>query len=324
MLRLAHARASLERMRLQAGRPTVYVLGGYVPNGGTYMAYHVGRLVQRHWDYDCRVVLVGDERCGEMFDYPDEYDSVDIATLERMVRPDDLLIVNPSFSGYAFGFRLHCRTLMYIQGFNTFAVLDGPIDYRACVSQVVKEYVRLIYDWDLPVIPAFIDANLDAAVPPWLRRPEARVLVYGKAFLPQLLRALGDEMSRRHGDVQFEFVPVEAGRHRAFREQLGRFRYFLALSPCEGFGLPALEAMSAGCTVVGFHGAGGLQFMRPGVNCATVGYPRVAQVADDLATLLRDPVRAQQLAVNAVTTAGEFGYDAFEARWLAFLAGKLD
>jgi glycosyltransferase involved in cell wall biosynthesis len=39
---------------------------------------------------------------------------------------------------------------------------------------------------------------------------------------------------------------------------------FIAISPSEAFGLPPLEAMCAGCCVVGFPGDGGFEFMRHG------------------------------------------------------------
>ena len=45
--------------------------------------------------------------------------------------------------------------------------------------------------------------------------------------------------------------------HEALLERMSEHRYFLTLSPSEGFGLTQLEAMAAGCTVAGFHGGGG-------------------------------------------------------------------
>jgi hypothetical protein len=47
-----------------------------------------------------------------------------------------------------------------------------------------------------------------------------------------------------------------------FMAALSKAKIFLSTSYQEGFGLPAAEAMSAGCYVVGFHGFGGREFMR--------------------------------------------------------------
>ena len=41
---------------------------------------------------------------------------------------------------------------------------------------------------------------------------------------------------------------------------LKRAANFLSFGHPEGFGLPPLEAMSAGCLVIGYHGMGGREF----------------------------------------------------------------
>ncbi len=46
-------------------------------------------------------------------------------------------------------------------------------------------------------------------------------------------------------------------------ETLGRSSHFFTASTREGFGLPPLEAMSAGCLVVGYHGQGGREYFDP-------------------------------------------------------------
>ena len=38
---------------------------------------------------------------------------------------------------------------------------------------------------------------------------------------------------------------------------------FLTFSNQEGFGLPPVEAMACGCLVVGYHGHGGKEFLKP-------------------------------------------------------------
>jgi hypothetical protein len=51
--------------------------------------------------------------------------------------------------------------------------------------------------------------------------------------------------------------------HDAVRSELQQSRVFLSLSPQEGFGLPAAEAMACGNYVIGYHGQGGREFFLP-------------------------------------------------------------
>lgn len=53
-------------------------------------------------------------------------------------------------------------------------------------------------------------------------------------------------------------------------ETLKRSDVFVAISTSEAFGLPPLEAMCAGCCVVGFPGDGGFEFMRHGETAHVV------------------------------------------------------
>ena len=53
--------------------------------------------------------------------------------------------------------------------------------------------------------------------------------------------------------------------------------------------------MSAGSCVVGFHGWGGLEYMRPQTNCMISEFPDVDSVARDLIGLLEDQDRARDL-----------------------------
>ena len=303
---------------------TAYVLGAYVPNGGTYMAYHVGRILDRHFGFQCRGVIYQDElSLPPLYEYPDRYEAIGIEEMERDVQPDDMLIVNPSYSAFLFGLKFSCKKLMYVQHFNTYPVIDGFCDYYVCVSRVVQQYVQLVYGWEPPVIPAFIHAERVVADPPWRERPADRVLVYAKQFSGQLLAHLQELFRTHHPATRVEFVTIKGGTHAEFLQQLSEFRYFLSLSPCEGFGLVSLEAMAAGCTVVGFHAGGGLEYMQSGKNCAVVGYPRMQELAENLVSLMQEPERAEEMAGRGQVTAQQFGYEAFERRWVTYLQENL-
>ena len=60
-----------------------------------------------------------------------------------------------------------------------------------------------------------------------------------------------------------KWVPIDGLSHAEALAALGRCAIFLSMSHREGFGLPPVEAMSAGTLVVGFHGGGGLDYATP-------------------------------------------------------------
>lgn len=64
---------------------------------------------------------------------------------------------------------------------------------------------------------------------------------------------------------------------------------FLAISASEAFGLPPLEAMCAGCCVVGFPGVGGFEFMRHLETAHVVPNGDVEQLIEALRTVCAAP-----------------------------------
>jgi hypothetical protein len=61
--------------------------------------------------------------------------------------------------------------------------------------------------------------------------------------------------------------PLPDLAHSKVAERLNAARIFLAFGHPEGFGLPILEAMAAGCWVVGYSGGGGSELFRYGASC---------------------------------------------------------
>ena len=135
----------------------------------------------------------------------------------------------------------------------------------------------------------------------------------------EFIEAFQKSMQKRHPDLSYNLVemPERLSRGR-FIELMGERRYLLALSPVEGFGLPSLEAMSRGTTVVGFHGNGGLEYMRDGINCAVAAYPQFDAIADRFAALLRDPRRGEQFAEQGIRDAAGFTKAHFEDSWVRY------
>jgi glycosyltransferase involved in cell wall biosynthesis len=147
------------------------------------------------------------------------------------------------------------------------------------------------------------------------------VLVLAKTAGEKLLARFQGVMRRDHASARYSLAVVEDLTRAELYDAMSRHRYLLTLSPREGFGLPPLEAMAAGCTVVGFHGGGGTHYMRTDVNCHVAAYPAMEAVCDGMAAVLEDEDAAERMAAAGLKTAAGYGYEAFERRWIGVLEG---
>jgi len=79
-----------------------------------------------------------------------------------------------------------------------------------------------------------------------------------------VMRRKGDEVFRAVAEALPEatFLPINGLSEAETADCLKGADIFLAISAHEALGLPPLEAMCAGCCVVGFPGVGGFEFMR--------------------------------------------------------------
>jgi hypothetical protein len=299
-----------------------FVVGAYMPNGGTHMAYHIGRILERDFGIRAIAVTVGEE-------HPDHgihrYDlmmpRMSLANMENEIGPEDVLIANPSFSSHQFGLRLPGFKLCYVQGFSTYALLDLKFDHFVAVSQFVAGFLRP-FGLDPRVIPPFVDASATMARD-WAQRPANLVLPYRKG-LPEIwepsFARLRKIVATRAPEIDFAEPLAGSGfPHAEFLARIGAVRYLLMLSAAEGFGLVGLEAMAQGTLVCGYDGFGGRQYMRPEENCATAPYPDIELVAERLIAAVRDPQRAQALGQRGHETAKQYSYDAFRHAWVAEL-----
>lgn len=307
----------------------VYVVGPYIPNGGTFMAYHVALILHRDFGFQGVAVQVGTEGPDNgVFDYPTVFPSVALETLPSTVTDDDVLIVNPSFSAHCLALRCRGRKVMYVQDFKTFDLLDCRFDLYVSVSGFVQGFLRNVYGIETPVISPFIRRERFPEAPPWSARPAGSVLLHNKGNATRqshLLERVRTRLRRQRPD--FSFVNALPGKHAqgALIERLGQVRYLFSLCPAEGFGLIPLEAMAMGTTVIGFDAFGGRDYMRPDENCAAVAWPRVDELTDLLLDLLDQPERAAALAAEGRVTARlpQFGIDQFDAAWRGQFASFL-
>jgi glycosyltransferase involved in cell wall biosynthesis len=306
----------------------VFVVGAYLPNGGTFMAYHLGRLLQRDFGVTAYGVTIADEKIDNgIHAYDVRMPNVSIAEMEKQVSDRDILIVNPSFSSHQFGWRLPGFKICYVQGFTTFTLLDGNFDCYVAVSDFVQHFLKTVYALDVEVIPPFIAADTFPSAPDWHERSATDVLCYGKGdanIVTLSLDRLRERMKASAPHVTIsEPLPAHGIAQRDLLAAIGKSRHFLTLSAGEGFGLVPLEAMALGTTVVGFDGFGGRHYMRSGHNCAVAAYPHIDRVADLLLDVIERPHYAAQLADAGRMTASEYSYERFRQRWIDRFARTL-
>jgi hypothetical protein len=297
----------------------VFVLEAHLPNGGTYMAYSLGSLVQQHWDFiPVNVVLATATRINEVWDYDVEFQTMELSEMLQCATEEDILIANPSFSDHMLGLSFPGIKLMYVQGLNTFRVIDGFFDKYVAVSPFVQQFLADIYGLDVPVIQPFLHHDhMVESVPSWTERPEGSVLTMNKFLSARLLKVFEAEFQKLYGDLPFSITVLPKGLpHRKILEEMSKHRFFLWLSPIEGFGLPPLEAMLCGCTVVGFHGCGGQAYFEHDKNALVCSYPDIGELTGLFAKALSNQEKASRLALAGRQTASRYTVSAFQRSWV--------
>jgi hypothetical protein len=286
------------------------------------MAYSLGVILQRSFDIAAISVKMGTESLSQRnFHYDIIFPEVSLAEMENQINADDILIVNPSFSGYSFGLRLPGLKISYVQHFNTYPVLDTRFDHYVAVGDFVANFLRHTYGIRAPVIHPYIGNIPDCNVIPWAERPALVVLPYRKGTYPEIwdlsFRRLRELLGQSGSNIEFaEPIGREWRSQAELAQEIGRYRYLLTLSAAEGFGLVPLESMATGTIPVGYDGYGGREYMRPGTNCCAVEYAKIERLAEKFLELVSKPARGAKMSKAARRTAVKFTYAAFEAAWI--------
>jgi hypothetical protein len=300
----------------------VFVIGAYLPNGGTLMAYHLGRILERDFGIPAFAVTLGGEHVDlGIHHYDLRMPAVTLAELEQQITARDMLIVNPSFSPYQFGWRLPGFKLSYVQDFKTFTLLDRKFDHYVAVSDFVATFLRAVYGLDVDVIPPFVGLEHLPETLPWQQRPAQLVLPYRKGIpeVWELSYARVREMLAQRAPHITLAEPLDSGSiaQRELCTRIGSVRYLLTLSAAEGFGLVPLEAMAMGTVVIGYDAFGGRHYLRDGENCFVAPYPQIERIAEYVIAAVDAPQRSAQVAQQGHATARQYSYENFRRRWIA-------
>jgi hypothetical protein len=295
----------------------VYVVNGYDRYGGNMTAYHVGRMFSEA--IGAEVWMTGAPFPeNPQFDYPERFPVADTREALEGLSPEDIWIANPSLSENFFGLRAGCRTLCYVQDVSTFRFLDVFFDHYVSCSNFVSTFIDEYYQTKSTVIPPFIDYKKCFCGRPLAERSQTVAFMLRKNS-GYLLDALKELLADSFPEVKAEFASYDGLRHKELLEAMGQHRVFLSLSPIEGFNMPMLEAMAAGCAVVGIDNGGCREYARDGFNCCLAPYGDLNKLASGLAQMLKDDDAARRIAKQAQLFADRFDLRFFEQRWRTFI-----
>lgn len=186
---------------------------------------------------------------------------------------------------------------------------DFGIHHVLSPSPTVMRFVERSMGLPVTLIPEVIDAEL------YRHRPE---LKQDRICFAPRKTAVGGILERicarrGSGAGRYHWVPLLDLAESEYAAELARARIFLATNSREGANVSVLEAMGAGCIVVGFSGVGGNDFMRgagPRPNCILVENENLPQLdaalEEVVARLAADVTAFDGLIEAAVETAATF------------------
>ncbi len=205
--------------------------------------------------------------------------------------------------------------------------LQGHTTRTICVSEGVRQHLLNLglQEETLRVLHNIVDVNrYQPAARPWLERQRDPVMVARWARqkdYPNLIRAFGLLREKGHKDLQLHLVGggkgsqrnrgaalvralglseavVIHGRREDIPDFLGRHRIFILSTHYEGFALSLLEAMAAGCCVIGTRSPGVDELIRDGENGLLVPAGDSHALAEAMDRLLTDDAAAERMAAR--------------------------
>jgi glycosyltransferase involved in cell wall biosynthesis len=237
--------------------PTIYYLcPDYgVPSGGIRMIYRHVDVLNREGRRSA-VLHSRDGYACRWF----EHSTRTVSAPSVRLSPDDVLVVPEIYGPYLERLPKGPRLVGFNQNaYMTFDHLPSgrPLSYDRfeavmTVSPDSADYLRFAF-------PGLRVSVVHGAVDPALFHPSPEAPAQRIAMMPRkrpddaahVLRLLGDRLRN------WEVVTIERVSERETAALLRSSAIFLAFGREEGFGLPAAEAMAAGCYVIGFPGFGG-------------------------------------------------------------------
>lgn len=196
---------------------------------------------------------------------------------------------------------------------------DYGISHVITPSQVIKDFL----EWSMGIKVTLIANHVDLYK--FTYRPDKKLpkisYMSRKDLSGEILRTIFEKKEGRH--QKFQWVRLHDMTENRYAAELTTSVVFLATSPQEGMPTSVLEAMAAGCLVLGFSGVGGNDYMvgdGPHQNCILIengNYPAMGKKLEDVLKILGDdPTAFHRVIEKGLETAQRFSHSEEEANSL--------
>ncbi|RDV45522.1 hypothetical protein DOE76_06740 [Leifsonia sp. ku-ls] len=233
----------------------------------------------------------------------------------------------------------------FAQEFEAWFYPTQPVSRAAVASSARREFDTLTtgsyqaaelgaLGIDSTIVPVGYDPRLFFPLDR-VERKEGTLLAVGRSFFQKNFR-LTAEAWRSLGDdrpelvlfgyepdilvderVNYEMRPS----HRRVNELYNEASAFVLTSLHEGFGLPLIEAMAAGCPVITTDSHGNRDFCVDGVNCIVVPSDDPQPLAEAITRLLGDQELRARLSAAGLRTAEDYAWPVVLDRIAEYYAG---
>jgi glycosyltransferase involved in cell wall biosynthesis len=143
---------------------------------------------------------------------------------------------------------------------------------------------------------------------------------YAAAYMPRRGAKLCNTVRSMYSTLRY--FAIEGMNEDEVARVMKHSSIYLATAEHEGFGLTALEAMSAGCVVVSVPVVGGMEYLNNGINCRVAGPQDFAAVVGELLQE-RSAVMRFRMRQAAVATARRYTIGRMMQRLSALFDGPL-